>query len=146
MLQAPPPPDLSPASQDHDRNAVDRAVEIAIRISLLALWVALCFAIMQPFLVPIAWGIIITIAVHPGYVALLRRVEEVLEITAPVGALPQQAEEWVSTVDEMASEDEEVIEYVRSLEERATEVDLSQANGEQIAREFERYLKRRDTD
>lgn len=74
MLQAPPPPDLSPASQDHDHNAVDRAVEIAIRISLLALWVALCFAIMQPFLVPIAWGIIITIAVHPGYVALLRRV------------------------------------------------------------------------
>lgn len=75
--------------------------------------------------------------------ALLRRVEEVLEIAVPVGTLPQQAEEWVQTVDEMASEDEEVVEYVRSLEERATESDLSQANGEQIAREFERYLKRR---
>ena len=76
--------------------------------------------------------------------ALLQRVEEVLEITVPVGVLPQQAEEWVTTVDEMANEDEEVVEYVRSLEERATEVDLSQANGDQIAREFERYLKRRD--
>ncbi len=75
--------------------------------------------------------------------ALLRRVEEVLEIAVPVGTLPQQAEEWVQTVDEMANEDEEVVEYVRSLEERATESDLSQANGEQIAREFERYLKRR---
>ncbi|SOC49428.1 Predicted ATP-dependent carboligase, ATP-grasp superfamily [Blastococcus aggregatus] len=75
--------------------------------------------------------------------ALLRRVEEVLEIAVPVGTLPQQAEEWVQTVDEMASEDEEVVEYVRSLEERATESDLSQANGDQIAREFERYLKRR---
>jgi proteasome assembly chaperone (PAC2) family protein len=75
--------------------------------------------------------------------ALLRRVEEVLEIAVPVGALPQQAEDWVKTVDEMANEDDEVVEYVRSLEERATEVDLSQANGEQIAREFERYLKRR---
>ena len=75
--------------------------------------------------------------------ALLRRVEEVLEIAVPVGTLPQQAEEWVQTVDEMANEDEEVVEYVRSLEERATEVDLSQANGDSIAREFERYLRRR---
>ncbi|MGY1826009.1 MULTISPECIES: PAC2 family protein [unclassified Blastococcus] len=76
-------------------------------------------------------------------VALLQRVEEVLEVTVPLGVLPQQAEDWVKTVDEMASEDAEVVEYVRSLEERATEVDLSQANGDQIAREFERYLRRR---
>ena len=71
------------------------------------------------------------------------RVEEVLEIAVPLGALPQQADDWVKTVDEMANEDDEVVEYVRSLEERATEVDLSQANGDQIAREFERYLRRR---
>ncbi len=74
MPQAPASPDPSPAPLDHDRKAVNRAVEIAIRISLLALWVALCFAIMQPFLVPIAWGVIITVAVHPAYVALLRQV------------------------------------------------------------------------
>jgi hypothetical protein len=78
-------------------------------------------------------------------VALLQRVEEVLELTVPLGALPQQADDWIKTVDEMASEDEEVIEYVRSLEERATETDLSQANGDTIAREFERYLRRRGT-
>jgi proteasome assembly chaperone (PAC2) family protein len=77
-------------------------------------------------------------------VALLQRVEEVLELTVPLGTLPQQADEWVKTVDEMANEDAEVVEYVRSLEERATEVDLSQANGDQIAREFERYLRRRN--
>ncbi|MQA34586.1 PAC2 family protein [Modestobacter roseus] len=76
-------------------------------------------------------------------VALLRRVEEVLELTIPLGTLPQQAEEWVTTVSEMASEDDEVVEYVRSLEERQTATDLSQANGDQIAREFERYLRRR---
>jgi proteasome assembly chaperone (PAC2) family protein len=76
-------------------------------------------------------------------VALLQRVEEVLELTVPLGALPQQAEDWVKTVDEMANEDDEVVEYVRSLEERATATDLSQANGEQIAKEFERYLRRR---
>ena len=77
-------------------------------------------------------------------IALLQRVEEVLELTVPLGTLPQQADEWVTTVDEMAQEDEEVVEYVRSLEERATATDLSEANGDQIAREFERYLKRRD--
>ncbi len=76
-------------------------------------------------------------------IALLQRVEEVLELPVPLGALPQQADEWVKTVDEMASEDDEVVEYVRSLEEKATEVDLSQADGDQIAREFERYLRRR---
>ena len=75
--------------------------------------------------------------------ALLQRVEEVLELTVPLGALPQQAEDWVKTVDEMANEDAEVVEYVRSLEERAAEADLSTANGDQIAREFERYLRRR---
>jgi proteasome assembly chaperone (PAC2) family protein len=76
-------------------------------------------------------------------VALLQRVEEVLELPVPLGALPQQADEWVKTVDEMAQEDAEVVEYVRSLEERAAESDLSQASGDQIAREFERYLRRR---
>ncbi|MGY1812440.1 PAC2 family protein [Blastococcus sp. SYSU D00820] len=78
-------------------------------------------------------------------VALLQRVEEVLEVPVPLGALPQQADEWVKTVDEMAQEDDEVVEYVRSLEERATEDDLSRANGDTIAREFERYLRRRGT-
>src|SRR3954464_8728369 len=76
-------------------------------------------------------------------VALLQRVEEVLELTVPLGALPQQADDWVKTVDEMAQEDDEVVEYVRSLEEQATEDDLSRASGDSIAREFERYLRRR---
>jgi hypothetical protein len=76
-------------------------------------------------------------------VALLQRVEEVLEITVPLGTLPEQAADWVKTVSEMANEDDEVVEYVRSLEERQTASDLSQANGDQIAREFERYLRRR---
>src|ERR1700709_74530 len=76
-------------------------------------------------------------------VALLHRVGGVRELTLPRGGLPEQADDWDKTVDEMANEDDEVVEYVRSLEERATEVDLSQANGDTIAREFERYLRRR---
>jgi proteasome assembly chaperone (PAC2) family protein len=74
--------------------------------------------------------------------ALLHRVEEVLDIPVPLGALPDQADEWVSLVDQMASEDAEVTEYVKSLEERDPQ-DMSEASGEAIAREFERYLRRR---
>ncbi|WP_308200614.1 PAC2 family protein [Klenkia sp. PcliD-1-E] len=77
-------------------------------------------------------------------VALLHRVEEVLELTVPMEGLTEQAAQWVRTVDEMAADDDEVVEYVRALEEKATETDLADADGDQIAREFERYLKRRD--
>lgn len=76
--------------------------------------------------------------------ALLHRVEEVLDLEVPLGGLPEQSEEWESTVSEMAEEDEEVASYVRSLEERGdTEITLSEASGDAIAAEFERYLRRR---
>ncbi len=75
--------------------------------------------------------------------ALLHRVEEVLDVPVPLGALPEQAEEWQSLVDEMANEDDEVTEYVRALEERDHSGQLKQTSGEVIAREFERYLRRR---
>jgi proteasome assembly chaperone (PAC2) family protein len=80
-------------------------------------------------------------------VALLHAVEEVLDLPVPLGELPQQAEEWRKLVDEMAAEDDEVTEYIRNLEERDDELDrteLKAASGEAIAREFERYLRRRD--
>ncbi|ASO20299.1 proteasome assembly chaperone (PAC2) family protein [Actinoalloteichus hoggarensis] len=75
--------------------------------------------------------------------ALLRRVEDVLDIEVPVGSLPEQTEEWEQTVSEMADEDEDVANYVRALEERGDEITLTEANGDAIAAEFERYLRRR---
>jgi|SRR5882757_6424830 len=84
---------------------------------------------------------------HPkASLALLQRVEEVLDIPVPLGALPDQAQDWQRLVDEMASEDDEVAEYVRSLEQKAGESELAQTSGETIAREFERYLRRRRPD
>ena len=79
--------------------------------------------------------------------ALLHGVEEVLDVPIPLAELPQQQEEWQKLVDEMAAEDEEVSEYIRNLEERDDEIDRSEmheASGDAIAREFERYLRRRD--
>ncbi len=76
--------------------------------------------------------------------ALLHRVEEVLDIPVPLAELPQQADEWQKLVDEMAAEDDEVTEYIRNLEERDDEGELRETSGDAIAREFERYLRRRD--
>ena len=78
--------------------------------------------------------------------ALVRRVEEFLDVTVPLGDLPEAARAWERGVDRLSEEDSEVAEYVRSLEEREAETDLPEASGDAIAREFERYLRRRGDD
>ena len=75
--------------------------------------------------------------------ALLRGVEDVLDITVPLADLPEQARAWERGVDELAQADTEVADYVRALEEQQNAADLPQASGDAIAREFERYLRRR---
>jgi proteasome assembly chaperone (PAC2) family protein len=77
-------------------------------------------------------------------IALLRRVEDMLDVTVPLGDLPEQAREWERQVDELAAEDTDVAEYVAQLEEREPEEDLPEASGEAIAKEFERFLRRQD--
>ena len=78
--------------------------------------------------------------------ALLAQVEDVLETSIPLGDLLEESRAWERGVAELAEEDEDVAEYVRSLEESQDTAELPEASGEAIAREFERYLKRRDTD
>jgi proteasome assembly chaperone (PAC2) family protein len=75
--------------------------------------------------------------------SLLNRVEDVLGVGVPLGDLPEQARAWERGVDELAREDSEIGDYVRQLESREPETDLPEASGEAIAREFERYLRRR---
>jgi proteasome assembly chaperone (PAC2) family protein len=75
--------------------------------------------------------------------ALLRKVEDLLDLTVPLGDLPEDARAWERGVDELAAEDEEIAEYVRTLEQARDTADLPEASGEAIAQEFERYLRRR---
>lgn len=75
--------------------------------------------------------------------ALLRRVEDLLDIEIPLADLPDRARAWERQVDELAAGDTEVADYVRSLESREPETALPEASGDAIAREFERYLRRR---
>ena len=62
----------------------------------------------------------------------------------PLGELPEDARAWQLGVDQLAAEDSEVAEYVQTLEEARDTAELPEASGEAIAREFERYLRRRD--
>jgi predicted ATP-grasp superfamily ATP-dependent carboligase len=75
--------------------------------------------------------------------ALLRAVEDVLDVSLPLGELPQEARAWERGVDELAEQDSEVAEYVRTLEEAKDATELPEASGDAIAAEFERYLRRR---
>jgi proteasome assembly chaperone (PAC2) family protein len=77
--------------------------------------------------------------------ALIGQIEDLLEISIPLDDLPEEARAWERGVDELAEEDEEIADYVRALEETRDTAELPEASGEAIAREFERYLKRRET-
>ncbi|WP_307826509.1 PAC2 family protein [Streptomyces pactum] len=76
--------------------------------------------------------------------ALLNRLEDLIGVRIPLGELSEDARAWQLGVDQLAAEDSEVAEYVQSLEEARDTAELPEASGEAIAREFERYLRRRD--
>lgn len=51
----------------NDKEFLNRALEVTIRIGLVVLLAAWCLQIVQHFIVPVIWGIIIAIATYPGY-------------------------------------------------------------------------------
>ncbi|SJN22131.1 PAC2 family protein [Luteococcus japonicus] len=76
--------------------------------------------------------------------ALLVRIEDLLDTPLVLGELPELAQAWERGVDELASEDPDVAEYIRRLEAVQDEEDLPAATGDSIAAEFQRYLRRRN--
>lgn len=94
------------------------------------------------------WAAVPHYVAHPpspkATVALLVRIEELLGDSIPLGDLPEDALAWQRGVDELAAEDSEIAEYVAQLEEAKDTAELPEASGEAIAREFERYLRRRE--
>jgi hypothetical protein len=74
--------------------------------------------------------------------ALLHRIEEVLDLQVPMGDLPEESAQWEERLRAAAEQDAELAEYVRELEERAGE-DMSPQSGDEIAQQIERYLRRR---
>ena len=74
--------------------------------------------------------------------ALIERLEAVLDIAVPRGDLDEEASAWESGIDALANEDEDMAAYIEQLEKARDTVDSPEASGEAIAREFERYLRR----
>jgi predicted ATP-grasp superfamily ATP-dependent carboligase len=74
--------------------------------------------------------------------ALLHRVEEVLDLPVPMADLAEESAQWEERLRTAAEQDAELAEYVRELEERAGD-DLTPQSGDEIAQQFERYLRRR---
>jgi proteasome assembly chaperone (PAC2) family protein len=99
-------------------------------LSAVSLWAAVPHYVAQP-------------PSPKATLALLRHIEDILDISLPLGELPAEARAWERGVDELAEQDAEVAEYVRTLEEAKDATDLPEASGDAIAREFERYLRRR---
>lgn len=57
----------TPEPSINDRLFMNRTVDAAIRIGVIAALLAWCFVIARPFLVPIIWGAIIAVAVFHSY-------------------------------------------------------------------------------
>ena len=78
-----------------------------------------------------------------GTLALLTRLEDVLNLPLDPGELPKDAEQWIEQVNELVSDDPDISSYINALEERRDEATTT-PSGDVIAAEFERYLRRRD--
>ncbi len=74
---------------------------------------------------------------------LLHRLEDVLDLPVPMMDLAEQAAEWEERLGAAAEQDAELAEYVRELEERVGDEGMQPLSGDEIAQEFEKYLRRR---
>ena len=75
--------------------------------------------------------------VATGRTSRERGAEELISLLSRVGVELQD-------LDADSNSAEDIADYVRALEETRDTTDLPEASGDAIAREFERYLKRRD--
>ncbi len=102
-------------------------------LEVLSLWAAIPHYVSQP-------------PCPKATLALLSRVEDLLDSPVELGELPELAKAWERGVNELAAEDTEIAEYVTALEQQQDATDLPEATGDAIAAEFQRYLRRRSAE
>lgn len=54
----------------NDQAFLNRGIDLAIRITVLAIIVVACYNIFSPFLMPVVWGAIIAVALYPLFLKL----------------------------------------------------------------------------
>ena len=104
----------------------------AVGISGISLWAAIPHYVANP-------------PCPKGTLALIRGLEDVLNTSIPVADLLEESRAWQTGVEELTKDDDDIAEYVRNLEESQDTAELPEASGEAIAKEFERYLRRRES-
>lgn len=64
------------SEEDSKQNETVRAMEISIRLAIVAGLVVWCFEILRPFLATIVWALIIAAALHPAYKWLRKKIKK----------------------------------------------------------------------
>lgn len=72
--------------------------------------------------------------------AILDKLEELLDVVIPRGSLLAEATEWEANIDRIAAADEDMAGYIRTLEAARDAATAPETTGEAIAHEFEKYL------
>lgn len=126
---------LEPSTYEGPTGIVGVFADACIRLDMAAVsfWAAVPHYLPQP-------------PCPKATLALLGQVEDVLGVSIDLGDLPEESRAWERGVEELAEEDEDIADYIRSLEENQDTAELPEASGDAIAAEFERYLKRRGKD
>jgi len=78
--------------------------------------------------------------------ALIDRLEEIIDVTIPRGSLVADAAAWEESINQLAADDDDMAAYIVTLEQARDAVDSPSASGEAIAEEFERFLRKKDGD
>lgn len=78
--------------------------------------------------------------------ALLDKLEELLDIVIPRGDLLDQATEWEENIDRIAATDEDMTQYIRRLEESRDATLAAETTGDALALEFEKFLEQPRSD
>jgi len=76
--------------------------------------------------------------------ALIDRIEELIDFTIPRADLLRESQEWEANIDALAAQDDEMAAYIQSLEVARDESASPTASGEALAREFEKFLRTQD--
>jgi len=76
--------------------------------------------------------------------AIIDKLEEIIDVVIPRGELVDEAAAWETGIDALASDDDDMTNYIEQLEQARDTVDSPEASGEAIAHEFEKYLRRED--
>lgn len=113
-------------------NAVFAEEAFRLGLSTVSMWAAVPHYLAEP-------------PCPKATVALLGALEDAVALPLPQGVLPELAEAWQRGADDLAANDQEIADYVETLEAERDTTDLPEASGDAIARDFERYLRRRES-